>query len=87
MRSYDLVLSFGWGAIDGVITQRLFGLLMGLPPLVHHEDGSHLDAVGPLGFGSDIYRRYSLAAARASSCRPDASLISRSTSGMSPLAM
>jgi glycosyltransferase involved in cell wall biosynthesis len=65
MRPYDLVLSFGWGAIDGVITQRLFGLLMGLPPLVHHEDGSHLDAVGPLGFSSDIYRRYSLAAARA----------------------
>lgn len=65
MRPYDLVLSFGWGAIDGVITQRLFGLLMGLPPLIHHEDGSHLDAVGPLGFSSDIYRRYSLSAARA----------------------
>ncbi|MBO9582251.1 MAG: glycosyltransferase [Sphingobium sp.] len=65
MRSYDLVLSFGWGAIDGVITQRLFGLLMGLPPLIHHEDGSDLTAVGPLGFGSDIYRRYSLSAARA----------------------
>jgi glycosyltransferase involved in cell wall biosynthesis len=65
MRHYDLVLSFGWGAIDGVITQRLFGLLMGLPPLIHHEDGSDLDVVGPLGFGSDIYRRYSLSAARA----------------------
>jgi L-malate glycosyltransferase len=65
MRRYDLVLSFGWGAIDGVITQRLFGLLMGLPPLIHHEDGSDLAAVGPLGFGSDIYRRYSLSAARA----------------------
>jgi glycosyltransferase involved in cell wall biosynthesis len=65
MRHYDLVLSFGWGAIDGVITQRLFGLLMGLPPLIHHEDGHDLMAVGPLGFGSDIYRRYSLSAARA----------------------
>lgn len=65
MRGYDLVLSFGWGAIDGVITQRLFGLLMGLPPLIHHEDGSDLTAVGPLGLGSDIYRRYSLSAARA----------------------
>ncbi|HEY1125466.1 MAG TPA: glycosyltransferase [Sphingobium sp.] len=65
MRHYDLILSFGWGAIDGVITQRLFGLLMGLPPLIHHEDGSDLAAVGPLGFGSDIYRRYSLSAARA----------------------
>lgn len=65
MRNYDLVLSFGWGAIDGVITQRLFGLLMGLPPLIHHEDGHDLMAVGPLGFSSDIYRRYSLSAARA----------------------
>ncbi len=65
MRHYDLVLGFGWGAIDGVITQRLFGLLMGLPPLIHHEDGSQLQAVGPLGLSSDIYRRYSLSAARA----------------------
>ncbi|MBO9576337.1 MAG: glycosyltransferase family 4 protein [Sphingobium sp.] len=65
MRDYDLVLSFGWGAIDGVITQRLLGLLMGLPPLIHHEDGTGLHEVGPLGFGSDFYRRYSLSAARA----------------------
>ena len=65
MRQYDLVLGFGWGAIDGVVTQRLFGLLMGLPPLIHHEDGSDLHAVGALGFSSDVYRRYSLSAARA----------------------
>jgi len=65
MRGYDLVLSFGWGAIDGVITQRLFGLLMGLPPLIHHEDGTDLEVVGPLGLGGDLYRRYSLSAARA----------------------
>ncbi len=65
MRHYDLVLSFGWGAIDGVITQRLFGLLMGLPPLIHHEDGTDLQEVGPLGLGSDVYRRFSLSAARA----------------------
>lgn len=65
MRDYDLVLSFGWGAFDAVVTQRLLGLLMGLPPLIHHEDGSDLNATGPLGFGSDIYRRFSLSAARA----------------------
>ncbi len=65
MRDYDLVLSFGWGAIDGVITQRLFGLLMGLPPLIHHEDGQDARAVGPLGLGSDFYRRVALSAARA----------------------
>lgn len=65
MRDYDLILSFGWGGIDGVIAQRLLGLLMGLPPLIHHEDGSDLRAVGPLGFNSDFYRRHSLGAARA----------------------
>jgi glycosyltransferase involved in cell wall biosynthesis len=65
MRGYDLILSFGWGGIDGVVTQRLFGLLMGLPPLIHHEDGTGLNEVGPLGMGSDMYRRFSLSAARA----------------------
>lgn len=65
MRAYDLVLSFGWGGIDGVITQRMFGLLMNLPPLIHHEDGSDLDVVGPLGLSSDFYRRMAFGAAYA----------------------
>jgi glycosyltransferase involved in cell wall biosynthesis len=65
MRDYDLVLSYGWGAIDAVVTQRLLGLLMSLPPLIHHEDGEKYREVGPLGFGGDLYRRYSLGAAHA----------------------
>lgn len=65
MRGYDLVLSFGWGGMDALITQRLLGLLMSLPPLIHHEDGADLNEVGPLGLSSDFYRRASLSSAHA----------------------
>jgi hypothetical protein len=65
MRDYDLVLSFGWGGFDGVIAQRLLGLLMGLPPIIHHEDGRELDVTGPLGLSGDFYRRSALPSARA----------------------
>ncbi len=37
MRRFDLVLTYDWGAIDGVMARRVFGKDM--PPLVHHEDG------------------------------------------------
>lgn len=36
---YDLVLSYGWGAMDVVLAHRLFGWRGTLPPLIHHEDG------------------------------------------------
>lgn len=65
MRGYDLVLSFGWGGMDALITHRLLGLLMSLPPLIHHEDGADLNEVGPLGLSSDFYRRASLSSAYA----------------------
>ena len=38
MRGYDLVLTHGWGTIDAVLAHTLFGQMLGLPPLVHHED-------------------------------------------------
>lgn len=65
MRSYDLVLSFGWGAFDAVVAQRMFGLLMNLPPLIHHEESRAGDEIGPLGFSGDFYRRFALGAAHA----------------------
>lgn len=43
MRGYDLVLSFNWGAIDGVMAHRLLRRIKRLPPLVHHEDGFDAD--------------------------------------------
>lgn len=39
MRGHDLILTYGWGAIDAVMAHTLFGELHGLAPLVHHEDG------------------------------------------------
>ena len=39
MRSYDLILTHGWGAVDAVMAHTLFGEFHGLSPLVHHEDG------------------------------------------------
>ena len=41
MRRFDLVLTYNWGAIDGVMAARVFGA--GLPAIVHHEDGFNAD--------------------------------------------
>ncbi|WP_298686794.1 glycosyltransferase [uncultured Sphingomonas sp.] len=43
MAGFDLVLSYNWGAMDGVAARRLYGDVMRLPPLVHHEDGFNAD--------------------------------------------
>ena len=45
MAGFDLVLSYNWGAMDGVMAHRLFGRVMRLPPLIHHEDGFNADEV------------------------------------------
>ena len=41
LRRFDLVLTYNWGAIDGVMAARVFG--KGLPPIIHHEDGFNAD--------------------------------------------
>lgn len=43
MQGFDLVLSYNWGSMDGVMARRLFAAVMRLPPLVHHEDGFNAD--------------------------------------------
>jgi glycosyltransferase involved in cell wall biosynthesis len=43
MAGFDLVLSYNWGAMDGVAARRLYAGAMRLPPLVHHEDGFNAD--------------------------------------------
>ncbi|OYY90144.1 MAG: glycosyl transferase family 1 [Sphingomonas sp. 28-66-16] len=63
MRRFDLVLSYNWGAIDGVMARRVFG--KGVPPLIHHEDGFNADEAGGLKAERNIYRRIALGAARA----------------------
>lgn len=39
MRGHDLVLTYGWDAIDGAMAHTLFSQHYSLPPLIHHEDG------------------------------------------------
>lgn len=63
MRRFDLVLTYNWGAIDGVMARRAFG--KGAPPLVHHEDGFNADEAGGLKIERNIYRRIALPAAYA----------------------
>ena len=63
MRRFDLVLTYNWGAIDGVMARRVFP--KGTPPLVHHEDGFNADEAGGLKIERNVYRRMALGAAHA----------------------
>jgi L-malate glycosyltransferase len=63
MRRFDLVLTYNWGAIDGVMAARVFG--KGLPPVVHHEDGFGEDEARRLNPVRNMYRRIALPAANA----------------------
>jgi hypothetical protein len=45
MAGHDLVLTYNFGAMDAVLAHTLFGDLLRLPPLVHHEDGFNQDEV------------------------------------------
>jgi L-malate glycosyltransferase len=63
MRRFDLVLTYNWGAIDGVMAARVFG--KGLPPIVHHEDGFNADEAQRLNPVRNMYRRIALPAANA----------------------
>lgn len=63
MRRFDLVLTYNWGAIDGVMAKRVFA--KGAPPLVHHEDGFNADEAAGLKVERNVYRRIALGAANA----------------------
>lgn len=63
MRRFDLVLTYNWGAIDGVMARRVFS--KGAPPLVHHEDGFNADEAGGLKIERNMYRRLALGSAHA----------------------
>ena len=63
MRRFDLVLTYNWGAIDGVMARRVFG--RGMPPVIHHEDGFNEDEAGGLKRERNLYRRLALSAAHA----------------------
>jgi glycosyltransferase involved in cell wall biosynthesis len=65
MRGYDLVLTYNWGAMDAVMANTLFGQAVGLPPLIHHEDGFNADEHDGLKARRNWYRRIALGRARA----------------------
>lgn len=65
MRRFDLVLSYNWGAMDGVMAHRLFSPVMKLPPLIHHEDGFNEDEAQRLKPKRNHFRRLALARAHA----------------------
>jgi glycosyltransferase involved in cell wall biosynthesis len=60
MQGFDLVLTYNWGAMDAVMAHTLFAQAMGLPPLVHHEDGFNEDEAQGLKRGRNWYRRLAL---------------------------
>lgn len=63
MLRFDLVLTYNWGAIDGVMARRVFS--KGQPGLVHHEDGFNADEAVGLKRERNYYRRVALGAAEA----------------------
>lgn len=63
MARFDLVLTYNWGAIDGVMARRVFA--KGMPPLIHHEDGFNADEALRLNRKRNYYRRFALPAAHA----------------------
>lgn len=65
MRGFDLVLTYNWGAMDAVAAHRLYARVLGLPPLVHHEDGFNQDETLRLSPGRNLFRRFALAGAAA----------------------
>ena len=65
MKLFDLVLTYNWGAMDAVLAHRVWGGVLGLPPLVHHEDGFNEDEAGGLKPSRNWFRRVALARASA----------------------
>ncbi len=63
MRGFDLVLTYNWGAMDAVMAHRLFARGLGLPPMVHHEDGFNQDEAQRLKPARNFYRRIALGGA------------------------
>ena len=65
LKPYDLILTYNWGAIDVVMAHSVFTNALGLPPLIHHEDGFNEDEVQELKSSRNWYRRIALWRSRA----------------------
>jgi glycosyltransferase involved in cell wall biosynthesis len=60
MKKFHLVLTYNWGAMDGVMAHTLFTRSMNLPPLIHHEDGFGDDEVDRLKKRRNWFRTIAL---------------------------
>ncbi len=60
MKKFHLVLTYNWGAMDGVMAHTLFTRRMNLPPLIHHEDGFNDDEVDRLKKRRNWFRTIAL---------------------------
>ncbi len=56
MKRFDLVLSYNWGSMDAVMAHTLLSKSMGLPPLIHHEDGFNADENEKLNWKRNWFR-------------------------------
>ncbi|WP_232314729.1 glycosyltransferase [Sphingopyxis sp. QXT-31] len=65
MAGFDLILSYNWGSMDGVMAHRWFARTRGLPPLIHHEDGFNEDESARRNWKRNAFRRLALPTAKA----------------------
>lgn len=65
MQQFDLVLSYNWGSMDGVMAHRIFAPFGDLPPLIHHEDGFNEDESVRRNWKRNGFRRLALPTAEA----------------------
>lgn len=65
MQKFDLVLSYNWGSMDGVMAHRIFAPFRRLPPLIHHEDGFNEDESVKRNWKRNGFRRLALPTAEA----------------------
>jgi glycosyltransferase involved in cell wall biosynthesis len=65
MQQFDLVLSYNWGSMDGVMAHRIFAPFRDLPPLIHHEDGFNEDESVKRNWKRNGFRRLALPTAEA----------------------
>jgi L-malate glycosyltransferase len=60
MKRFSLILSYNWGAMDGVMAHTLLGRRHGLQPLIHHEDGFGEDEADKLNWKRNWFRTIAL---------------------------
>jgi glycosyltransferase involved in cell wall biosynthesis len=60
MKPFDLICTYNWGAMDAAMAHGVFATSLGLPPLIHHEDGFNEDEAERLKPTRNWYRRAAL---------------------------